>query len=111
MVTVGSLFLFPFSLMNVIEGVCNFVQKHQVWCTHAAKTSSQTSNRQQRPDLAAAVIQFSNPFVLEPLVSLHFAVQTPDLWPRHPNVGAFSLIWVENATSGARSAKGVIAVV
>ena len=41
MVTVGSLFLFPFSVMNVIEGVCNFVQKHQVWCTHAAKTFDQ----------------------------------------------------------------------
>ena len=47
-----------------------------------------------------AVIQFSNPFVLEPLVfSLHFAVQTPDLWPRHPNVGAFSLPWADGWAS------------
>lgn len=37
MMTVGSFFLFPFCLVNIIEGVCNLVQKHQVWCTHAAK--------------------------------------------------------------------------
>jgi hypothetical protein len=37
MMTAGSLFLFPFCLVNIIEGVCNLVQKHQVWCTHAAK--------------------------------------------------------------------------
>jgi hypothetical protein len=41
MMTVGSLFLFAFSLMNVIEGVCKLVQNHQVWCTHAAKTFDQ----------------------------------------------------------------------
>jgi hypothetical protein len=38
MMTVGSLFfLFPFCLVNLVEGMCNLVQKHQVWCTHAAK--------------------------------------------------------------------------
>jgi len=42
MVTVVlSLFLFPFCLMDFIEGVRNLVQQHQVRSTHAAKTLDQ----------------------------------------------------------------------